>query len=369
MSRVDRARDLLREAELDAALVTHPANRFWLTGFPAEDHGPDESSGVVVIDHSGVTLLVSGTNFPWAAAAARPGVAVERWTHPWPAFVADRLLDSGARRVGFEEQALTVGDWSAMRAQAGDQIELLPLQGGLDRLREVKEDEELALLERAIAITDDVFLAIRAELRPGMTERAVADRIEALMREHGAQGPSFPTIVAAGPHTARPHHEPSERPLAASEPIIIDMGARLDGYCADLTRTVCLGPPAAPFATIYDIVLTAQAAALSAIRAGMTGREADATAREAIAAAGHGDRFIHGLGHGLGVKVHEAPSLGRASDDVLRPGQVVTVEPGIYLEDWGGVRIEDVGVVTDDGLRDLTHAPKAADAMLIEIRT
>jgi Xaa-Pro aminopeptidase len=199
-----------------------------------------------------------------------------------------------------------------------------------------------------------------------MTERAVADRIELLMREHGAQGPAFPTIVASGPHAARPHHEPGDRRLAPGEPIVIDMGARLGGYCADLTRTVCLGAPAEPFASIYNIVLAAQETALGAIRPGMRGRDADAVARDAIAAAGYGDRFIHGLGHGLGIKVHEAPSVGRRSDDVLRPGQVVTVEPGVYVEDWGGVRIEDVGVVTEDGLRDLTRAPKSLDAMSID---
>jgi Xaa-Pro aminopeptidase len=365
MSRVERVRESLGERGLDAALVTHPANRYWLTGFPADDHGPDESSGVAVIDQERATLYVSGTNFPWAAASVRPDIAVEQWTHPWPTFVADRLLDHGVARVGFEEQALTVGDWSALRDQSGDRLELVRLGDALDGLRSVKLDDEIALLERAIAITDAVFLAIRDELRPGMSERAVADRIEALMREHGAQGLAFPTIVAAGPHAARPHHEPSERPLAAGEPIVIDMGARFQGYCGDLTRTVCLGAPTEPFPAIYNMVLAAQETALGAIRAGMTGREADAVARDAIAAAGYGDRFIHGLGHGLGIKIHEAPSVGRRSDDVLRPGQVVTVEPGVYLEDWGGVRIEDVGVVTADGLRDLTRSPKSLAAMVL----
>lgn len=365
MNRLDRVRAMLRERALDAALVTHPANRFWLTGFPADDHGPDESSGVALIDRTGATLLVSGTNYPWAAASVVPGVDAERWTHPWPMFVADRLAASGARKVGFEEQALTVGDWSAMREQAGDRLELAPLGGALDALRAVKESAELDVVAQAIRLTDDVFRVICTEIRPGMTERAVADRIETLMRELGAQGPAFPTIVASGPHAARPHHEPSDRRLAPSEPIIIDMGARLAGYCADLTRTVCLGEPTEPFASIYTIVEAAQERALDAIRPGMSGREADAVAREAIAAAGYGEQFIHGLGHGLGIKVHEAPSLGRTSEDVLRPGQVVTVEPGIYVEGWGGVRIEDVGVVTDDGLRDLTGAPKQLDEMLI----
>ncbi|HEU5432844.1 MAG TPA: Xaa-Pro peptidase family protein [Thermomicrobiales bacterium] len=366
MSRLDRVRDLLDERRLDGVLVTHPANRFWLTGFPAEDHGPDESSGVVVVDREAATLFVSGTNEPWAAASAQPGVAVERWTHPWPTFVADRLVESGLRRVGFEEQALTVGDWTAIRDKAADGVELVPLQGVLDQLRSVKESEEIDLLSRAIEITDAAFLAIRAELRPGMTEQAVAARIETLMREHGAQGPAFPTIVAAGSHAARPHHEPSERPLAVGEPVVIDMGARFAGYCADLTRTICLGPPVEPFSSIYNIVLAAQEAALGAIRAGMTGREVDAVGRDTIAAAGYGDHFIHGLGHGLGIKIHEAPSVGRSSDDVLQPGQVVTVEPGIYLKDWGGIRIEDVGVVTGDGLRNLTGAPKALAAMINE---
>jgi len=199
-----------------------------------------------------------------------------------------------------------------------------------------------------------------ANLQPGITERQLAWKIERQMRENGAEGPAFPTIVAGGPHGARPHHSATDRAIEAGEPVVIDMGARLAGYAGDLTRTIWIGEPSPRLQAVYTAVDTAQRAALAAIRAGMTGQEADAVARDEITAAGYGDAFVHGLGHGLGIRVHESPSLGRVSSDRLQPGHVVTVEPGIYLPDWGGVRIEDVGVVEEQGLRLLTGAPKVA---------
>jgi Xaa-Pro aminopeptidase len=179
------------------------------------------------------------------------------------------------------------------------------------------------------------------------------------MLELGADGSAFPTIVAAGPHGARPHHTPGDRPIAAGEPVVIDMGAALAGYAGDLTRTIWVGEPTERLRAIYNVVYDAQRAALAGLRAGMSGKAGDALAREPITAAGFGEQFTHGLGHGLGIRVHEAPSMGKKSEDVLQPGQVVTVEPGIYVEDWGGVRIEDVVVVEPNGVRVLTAAPKA----------
>jgi Xaa-Pro aminopeptidase len=193
-----------------------------------------------------------------------------------------------------------------------------------------------------------------------MTERQVAWMLEERMREHGAQGPAFETIVASGQHAARPHHRPTNRVLADGEPIIIDVGAAVDGWMGDLTRTLILGEPDSRFREIYAIVLRAQEACLAQVRAGMTGEEADTIARDIIVAAGYGDAFGHSLGHGLGVRVHEAPNAAQKVTTPLPANSVLTIEPGIYLSDWGGVRIEDVGVVTDTGLRNLTRAPKLA---------
>lgn len=357
MSRLERLRALLADRELDGAIVSHPANRFWLSGWLADDHGPDESAGYLLVDRDRATLLTSPVNLPWAAAAVAPGVVAEGLTRPWAAKLGERLRELGWRRIGFEDRALTVADHGGI-AEGTSAERLVPLGAAVDALREQKDPAELALLERALAITDRAFVEAVQDLRAGTTERALAWRIERLMRDLGADGPAFATIVAAGPHGARPHHHPTDRAIMAGEPVVIDMGARVGGYCADLTRTVCVGEPTERLRSIYNTVLAAQAAALAAIRPGLIGKDAHAVARGLIEATGHGDAFTHGLGHGLGIKVHEAPSLGETAEEPLRPGHVVTVEPGIYLEDWGGVRIEDVVVLEASGARNLTTAPK-----------
>ena len=236
--------------------------------------------------------------------------------------------------------------------------ELVPIGDAIDLLRAIKSPSEIATLTAAIELTDAVFVDVTSDLRPGTTEREVAWRIEREIRERGAEGISFPPIVASGPYGARPHHSPGDRPLAAGEPIVIDMGARLGGYHADLTRTVWMGDADDRLREVYGVVLAAQHAALGVLRAGVTAKDADTAAREVITAAGFGDYFTHGLGHGVGLRIHEAPSSSQTSEDVLQAGQVLTVEPGVYIPDWGGVRIEDVGVLEDDGFRVLTRAPK-----------
>lgn len=355
--RIGRLREVTADLGADAAIVTHPANRRFFSGFPDGDGAPDESSGVLLVTEQDAILYTGETNLPWAESSVRPPVTAGLRERPWQTFLGERLKQIGARHVAFEDRAMTVADHAAITEASGSVV-LLPAGNAFHMVRARKADDEVASISRAAGITDAAFLAATANLTAGVTERELAWRTELAMRELGADGPGFPTIVAAGPHGARPHHDPGDRPIEAGEPVVIDMGAMVDGYCADLTRTICVGQPPPEFLARYTTVLSAQLAALSGIRAGVTGREADQIAREALTASGFGEQFVHGLGHGVGLLIHEYPSLGKSSDDVLEPGHVITIEPGIYLEEWGGIRIEDLCVVTETGLDILSQAPK-----------
>ena len=236
-------------------------------------------------------------------------------------------------------------------------VEMVAAGGRVEELRRVKDDEELAAIAEASKLADEVWRWTLEQGLAGRTEREVARAAEARIRELGGD-PSFPAIVAAGPNGALPHAEPGEREIGRGELVVFDMGAQLDGYCSDGTRTFATGDPGEEASGVYEVVREAQQASLEAIEAGVKGEDVDKVAREVIDDAGHGDHFGHGLGHGVGLEVHEAPRLSLRSDDVLAPGEVVTVEPGIYLPGKLGVRIEDLVVVTDDGLRNLSSLPK-----------
>jgi Xaa-Pro aminopeptidase len=355
--RIGRLRDVVAALGAEAAIVTHPANRRYFSGFPDNDHAPDESSGVLLVTEREAILYTGATNLPWAESAKRGGVSVQSWTSPWPVFLGQQLQERGIHRAAIEDRALTVADHTAIQDTAAA-VALLPVGNAFHLLRATKDDEEVATIRRAARITDRALAAATAGLQAGVSERELAWRIDRAMRDLGADSPGFPTIVAAGPHAARPHHDPTERPIEAGEPVIIDMGAMVDGYTADLTRTLCLGDPPPEFRARYNTVLAAETAALAGVRPGMRGKDADAIARDALASAGFGEQFVHGLGHGVGLNVHEYPSLGAKSEDVLQPGQVLTIEPGIYVEGWGGIRIEDLCVMTPAGLDVLSAAPK-----------
>jgi len=236
---------------------------------------------------------------------------------------------------------------------------------GLDRLRWQKDADEVAAIRRAAAIADAAFLEVLPLLRPGTTEREVAAALEYAMRRGGADGVAFATIVASGPRAALPHARATDRPIGRGEFVIVDFGAVVEGYHSDCTRTVVTAPASARHREVYAVVLDALEATLATLRAGMTGREADAVARERIVRAGYGEAFGHGLGHGVGLAVHEGPRLSPREEAVLPPGTVVTVEPGIYLAGWGGCRIEDLVVVADGAPEVLTQTPKA----LVEVES
>jgi Xaa-Pro dipeptidase len=339
----------LVELGADGFLLTRPPNVRYTTGFTG-------SNGQVLLAPDGAAFFTDGR---YTAQARHEVPDLERVTYLdgflQPVIQAARRL--GVERLGFESGGVTFQTYEELRA-AAEGIELVPVRGELERQRWVKEPEELGALERAQAATDDAFDAVVGRLRDGVSERELAFELEAEMRRAGAEGPSFDTIVAFGEDAAEPHHEPTGRTLSRGDVVKMDFGGMVDGYHADMTRTVAFGDPPARLRDIHDLVRTAQQAGIEAVRVGATGAEVDAAARAVIEAAGLAEHFTHGLGHGVGLEIHEGPRLRRGSDDVLPAGAVVTVEPGVYLPGVGGVRIEDMVEVREDGRRALPRASK-----------
>ncbi len=340
--RLQAFRELLAQTELDALLVLGPENRWYLSGFPAKD--PDW--GMLLLTPKTAVLLTDFRYETWARQEA-PDFEVVVYKESLGVTLSELLGQRAIRRLGFEAAYLTYRQYQRLTqavAEAGLQIDWLPQEGMVEGLREVKSEEELAAIRRALDLTESVLGQIGAQLTPGLTERQVAWDIEKRLREAGADAPAFPPIVAAGLNSARPHHQPGEYRLKQGEPIIIDLGAKVAGYCADLTRTYVLGAPDEKFRQIYTLVRQAQKSAEAGLKAGLDSLAADALGREVIAAAGLGEAFGHSLGHGVGLAVHEAPRLSPSKEliTILQAGSVITVEPGIYLPDWGGVRLEDL---------------------------
>lgn len=349
--RIAALRKQLQEKELDAFLVSQPENRRYLSGFTG-------SAGYVIVTPREALLLVD-FRYTEQAGQQAPHCEVQRITGRLEEDLPALLERLGGQRWGFESAHVTVALHDKVRPvfeQAG--IALQGLEGTVEKIREVKDADEQAALRRAIRLTDEAFSHLLAWVRPGVTENEAAWEIEKYIREHGGEGLSFPTIVGGGPNGAMPHHAAGDRPLQAGEPIVIDMGAIVDGYHADMTRTICLGRPDDQFWTIYNLVLAAQERAEKGMRAGMPGADVDRLARQVIADAGYGEQFGHGLGHGVGLATHELPRLSSLATEPLPPGAAVTVEPGIYLPGWGGVRIEDVVLVGEDGAEILTGTSK-----------
>ena len=361
--RVERLRAALRAQSLDAILVTNPENRRYLSGFTGHDSGAD-SAGALVITGDQIALITDG-RYTEQAASECPGLRVVKRDGQFAPAAAAVIAESGSGRLGFEATHVTVAlrdDLDTALAEKAGQgrVSLVATRNLIEPLRAVKDSDEIAAIERAVAITDETFTYLCGYLRPGLTEREVAHEIERYMREKGADGIAFAPIVASGPNAALPHAVPTEREIQLGEPITIDMGARYNGYCADMTRTVCLGEPGPQAQAIYDAVLRAQEACEAELAPGMSGKAADAAAREVLEAAGYGEQFLHSTGHGLGLEIHEDPRLSKhaTEEQKLEPGMAITIEPGVYVAGWGGVRIEDTAIVTEDGIRVLTASHK-----------
>jgi len=348
ISRLNRLRTLLAEHHLDAILIHNGENRTYLTGFTG-------SAGVALVTARESLLLVDFRYVEQAAGEA-PGWEVVKVPRQATEIVTEIVRGRELQRVGFESDGLTYKQYDEL-GTALRPAELVPVTG-VDRLRWVKDADELARIRKAVAIADAGFAHVQGYLRPGIREREVALELEFYMRRHGADKEAFDTIVASGVRSSLPHGRATEKVVAPGEFVTLDFGAVVRGYHSDCTRTVVLGDASPRHREIYDLVLAAQRAALGGIRPGVAARDADALARRVITEAGHGEHFGHDLGHGVGLAIHEGPTLSPREDATLEAGMVVTVEPGVYVPGWGGVRIEDLVVITPDGSEDLTTAPK-----------
>ena len=353
-TRLEKLRGELEEQGLDALLISDPQNRRYLSGFTG-------SAGYLLVSHGDAVLA---TDFRYVEQAGRqaPEFRTERITGSLDWF--NKLaMEMAVKRVGFESQDMTVAAYTALgdaigRAEPGARTELIVTTGIVDRLRAQKDRAEIELLFRAVQIADHAFERVAPQVRPGVTEGEVAWELEKAMREAGAEAIAFDIIVGAGANGALPHHRAGDKVIQEGESVVIDMGASHLGYCSDLSRTLIVGEPDDTFSRVYDTVLRAQLAAEEQVTAGMTGGQTDAISREIIAEAGFGDNFGHSLGHGVGLAVHEYPRVGPNSDDPLEDGMVFTIEPGIYLSGWGGVRIEDMVVLENGRARVISRAHK-----------
>ena len=347
-ARADRVQAALRERELDALLVTHLVNLHWLTGFTG-------TNGVAVVGADGTRKFLTDFRYVERAEAEVDGFESARGGRDLLGDAAKEL--SG--RVGFEDNHMAVRTWERLKESIGDGVELTGAGSALEDVRAVKEPFELDAIRAAATLADEVVREVVVEQGlAGRTERDVGRAIERELRERGAE-PSFPPIIAAAEHGALPHAEPRDVEIPADTLVVVDFGALLDGYCSDCTRTFATGAIADGAREIYELVERAQAEALEAVRPGAVCKEVDAVARTIITEAGHGEEFGHGLGHGVGMEVHEEPRLTANAEGELEPGNVVSVEPGVYVAGDIGVRIEDLVAVTAHGYEVFSSLPKA----------
>jgi len=352
MNRLEKFRRLIAGKDLHGLVVSQPDNLRYLSGFAG--------SGWLLISERDAVLA---TDFRYTEQARQESPSFEvtqikQELHNW---LPDLALDLGWRRLGFEANHTSYDSYQklgeALRAKQVN-LELVPTTGIVEQLRAVKEPQELVSITQAVELADAALEEAKRIVRPGITEKEAAWEIETNLRQKGSEGLPFEIIVASGPNSALPHARPTDKAIRGGEPVLIDMGARINGYCSDLSRTLFLGTANAMFQKVHGIVQEAQTAAIDGVRSEMAASQADQLARSIIEQAGYGDAFGHGLGHGVGLAVHEFPRLGLSSSDALADGMVFTIEPGIYLAGQGGVRIEDMVVLENGKARALTKATK-----------
>ena len=363
-ARQKNVRDALKELKLDGLLLTHPPDLAYLSNFTGDD-----SIGLITDKEM---YLVTDFRYQeqaeqeagWMKISIREGKMAEA--------LAKVLVDARVQRVGFEANFTTFGqvdaiDRAVKEARDGKEIELVPLQDVMTSLRKVKDDNEIDLIRKSVGVAEEAFDAIRSEIKAGQTENYLAGLLVFELRSRGASNSSFPVIVAAGANSSLPHYRPSEAMVQRDQPLLIDWGAIYKGYCSDLTRTMLVGRVSSRIRQIYKVVLEAQEAAIKFLRPGVTTLQADRVARDVIERAGFGKEFGHGLGHGIGREIHELPTMRKTGgEEELRPGMVVTVEPGIYLPGEGGVRIEDDVLITHSGCEVLSSLDRSFEGCHIE---
>lgn len=348
MSKLEKIQTELQAKHIEAVLVTSEYNRRYVSGFTG-------TSGVALILPNKAYFV---TDFRYTEQAAKQAQGYEVVRHVGPIYeTVNQLLEKeGVSRLAFEEAYVTVAEFHQLEKQI--QAKLEPIAGFFEEMRHFKSEEELQAIRKACEIADAAFAHILTFIKPGITELEVSNELEFFMRRQGATSSSFDTIVASGLRSALPHGVASEKVLEKGDFITMDYGCYYDGYCSDMTRTVALGEPSEKLKEIYQVTLEAQLKVIKELKPGMTGIQADKIARDHIAAHGYGEAFGHSLGHGIGLEIHEGPNLSVKSPAALRPGNVVTDEPGIYLPGIGGVRIEDDLLITESGNEVLTKAPK-----------
>ncbi|MGG1658528.1 M24 family metallopeptidase [Brevibacillus sp. NRS-1366] len=352
MEKVNRLRQQFSVLGIDGMLITNAQNRRYLTNFTG-------SYGVVLISKTQAKLL---TDFRYTVQAETQAPGFEIVQLPTKEAVyreVSRLAEEmGIRSLGFEEANLTYALHRSYLHAAKTKVELVPTAGVVENLRMIKTADELEKIRTAAQIADAAFMHITSFLRPGISEWDVSNELEMFMRKEGASGSAFDMIIASGHRSALPHGVASEKLIESGDMVTMDYGALYQGYRSDITRTVAVGEPSEQLRAIYGIVLEARNRAVAGIRPGITGKEADAFARDYITEQGFGERFGHGMGHGVGLDIHEEPFMSTRCAAILQAGMVLTVEPGIYIPGLGGVRIEDDLVVTEEGNSVLTHSPR-----------
>ncbi len=348
--RIEKLRKELAKQDLDGVIINHPSNRFYLSGFTG-------SAGTVMVTPASAMLI---TDFRYTEQAQEQAPHLEVIEHDLKKMdtLGELILREKAKRIGFEADFETFSTVEQQLKEKIENVEWVPTQNFVEKFRNYKSPEELEYLQKAVDLADLALEHICGFIKPGMKERDVALELEFFMRKKGAKGSSFEIIVASGPRGSLPHGIASDKEIKEGDLVVIDMGARLNGYASDVTRTFAIGKAGEKEKEIYNTVLEAQLAAIEGIKPGMSGQEADKLSRDIISQKGYGNNFGHGLGHGIGIDVHESPRLSPISENTLEKGMVFTIEPGIYLPGWGGVRIEDIVVMEDDGVRSLTRAQK-----------
>jgi len=357
--RLAKLRGKLEDQGLDTFLVLQAENRRYLSGFSGEDGQCDESAGALFITPDR-QMLATDSRYETQACMEAPEFEVYCYNKGLAEALPEILKALHTERLGFESTRLSYLQFQRFEKHLKEQdlgASMIPTKGVVEALRVIKEPQEIDAIRRSLALSESVFETMREDLSAGISEKSLAWTLEKGLRQRGAESVAFPPIVASGPNAALPHAVPTDRPAGRGEPILFDWGSRIDGYCSDISRTIVLGEPDSRFKRVYQVVRDAQSMAIEAMRAGISTQAVDKIARDHIAAKGFGDRFGHGLGHGVGLATHEKPHLSPVRPTNLEVGMVTTVEPGIYIPEWGGVRLENMVVIEAGGAVVLNRCP------------